>query len=62
MKKVMTKQKPVQILHKIFLLFAGNISVTRVHETGVIPTDDIKMVLRKSTNTIQEVIDSEFFQ
>jgi len=46
----------------ILTYFAGKISVTRVHETGVIPTDEIKMVVRKSTSTIHEVIGSAFFQ
>jgi len=36
--------------------------VTRVHETGVIPIDEIKIVARKSTSTAQEVVGSAFFQ
>jgi len=36
--------------------------VIRIHGTGVIPTDEIKIEVRKSISTIQEDVVSAFFQ
>jgi len=42
--------------------FAGNISAISIHEIGVIPDEAIKIVVRNSKSTIQEVIGSIFSQ
>lgn len=40
--------------------FIGNISVRSTHAIGIIPSDDMKVVVRKSININQEVVGFEF--
>lgn len=37
----------------------GKISVSSIHPIGIMPSDDVKVVVRNSINTSQEVIGFE---